>query len=161
MRLIAICLTVLLMLIQYPLWLGKGGWLRVWDMDQQVVAAHEKIDELKARNAKLGSEVQDLKEGTGAVEERARSELGMIKQDEIFVQVLDPNNTEVVSTLKEAQQLSDSVGAAVAVKPVTKPGEKTIATTSAAKPGKAGAKPVSNQTHNTPPAKLVDQQVRD
>ncbi|AMP06110.1 cell division protein FtsB [Collimonas pratensis] len=91
MRLIAIFLTVLLLLVQYPLWLGKGGWLRVWDMDQQVHAAHDKIAELKARNAKLDSEVHDLKEGTGAVEERARTELGMIKQDEIFIQILDPN----------------------------------------------------------------------
>ncbi len=91
MRLIAIFLAALLILVQYPLWLGKGGWLRVLDMDQQVHAAHDKIDELKARNAKLDSEVHDLKEGTGAVEERARSELGMIKQDEIFVQILDPN----------------------------------------------------------------------
>lgn len=91
MRLILICLTVLLLLIQFPLWLGKGGWLRVWDLDKQVTAAQKKNDELKARNAKLDSEVQDLKQGTGAVEERARFELGMIKDNEIFVQVLDPN----------------------------------------------------------------------
>lgn len=91
MRLIIICLTALLILIQFPLWLGKGGWLRVWDLDQQVVAAEKKNDELKARNAKLASEVQDLKEGTGAVEERARYELGMIKENEVFVQVIDPN----------------------------------------------------------------------
>ena len=87
MRLIALCLVTLLILIQYPLWLGKGGWLRVHDLDLQVTAAHEKIDEAKARNAKLASEVNDLKDGTGAVEERARLELGMIKNDEIFVQV--------------------------------------------------------------------------
>ncbi|HWT70564.1 MAG TPA: cell division protein FtsB [Oxalicibacterium sp.] len=91
MRLIILCLAALVVLIQYPLWLGKGGWLRVWDMEQQVVAAQKKNDELRARNAKLGSEVQDLKEGTGAIEERARYELGMIKENEIFVQVLDPN----------------------------------------------------------------------
>ena len=91
MRLIIICLTALLILIQFPLWLGKGGWLRVWDLDQQVVAAEKKNDELRARNAKLASEVQDLKEGTGAVEERARYELGMIKENEVFVQVIDPN----------------------------------------------------------------------
>lgn len=91
MRLIIICLTALVILIQFPLWLGKGGWLRVWDLDQQVVAAEKKNDELKARNAKLASEVQDLKEGTGAVEERARYELGMIKENEVFVQVIDPN----------------------------------------------------------------------
>ncbi|MBC7413691.1 MAG: cell division protein FtsB [Herminiimonas sp.] len=91
MRLILICLTALLLLIQFPLWLGKGGWLRVWDLDKQVEAAHRKNDELKARNAKLDSEVQDLRQGTGAVEERARFELGMIKENELFVQVLAPN----------------------------------------------------------------------
>ena len=87
MRLIALCLVTLLVLIQYPLWLGKGGWLRVHDLDMQVGAAHEKIDEARARNAKLASEVNDLKDGTGAVEERARLELNMIKSDEVFVQI--------------------------------------------------------------------------
>jgi len=87
MRLIALCLLTLLVVIQYPLWLGKGGWLRVHDLDLQVNAAHEKNDEAQARNAKLASEVKDLKDGTGAVEERARLELGMIKNDEIFVQI--------------------------------------------------------------------------
>ena len=91
MRLITIFLAVLLLLIQSPLWLGKGGWLRVWDMDKQVAVAQQKNAELMARNAKLESEVLDLKEGTGAVEERARYELGMIKSDEIFVQVLASN----------------------------------------------------------------------
>ena len=157
MRLIAICLTVLLMLIQYPLWLGKGGWLRVSDMGQQVTNAHEKIDELKARNAKLDSEVHDLKEGTGAIEERARSELGMIKQDEIFVQVLDPNNTEVLSTLKEAQMLSDKVGAAIPAKTPSKPEEKRSA-------GPMGAKPMSKQAQAKAQIKAAqsnEQQVRD
>lgn len=90
MRLITLCLAVLLVLIQYPLWLGKGGWLRVWDLDHQVAEARQKNLQLKARNDKLESEVKDLKEGTGAVEERARFELGMIKDSEIFIQVLAP-----------------------------------------------------------------------
>ena len=90
MRLILICLTALLILIQYPLWLGKGGWLRVWELSRQLDSALAKEQELKARNDKLASEVQDLKEGTGAVEERARYELGLIKENEIFVQVLEP-----------------------------------------------------------------------
>jgi cell division protein FtsB len=89
MRLILLSLTALLVLIQYPLWLGKGGWLRVWDHDQQLAEAHQRNDALRARNAKLNSEVLDLRDGTGAVEERARAELGMIRQNEIFVQVLD------------------------------------------------------------------------
>jgi len=92
MRLITICLAALLVLIQYPLWLGKGGWLRVWDLDHQVAEARHKNQQLKARNDKLESEVRDLKTGTGAVEERARYELGMIKDNEIFIQVLEPSD---------------------------------------------------------------------
>ena len=88
MRIITLALAALLLLIQYPLWLGKGGWLTVADLESQVAASHAKTDQLKARNAKLESEVNDLKNGTEAVEERARYELGMIKQNEIFVQVL-------------------------------------------------------------------------
>lgn len=65
--------------------------MRVWDLDQQVTSAQKKNEELNARNAKLNSEVHDLKEGTGAVEERARYELGMIRENEIFIQVLEPN----------------------------------------------------------------------
>ena len=88
MRLITLSLAALLLLIQIPLW---RNWMRVSDLDSQVAIVHKKNDELKARNAKLNSEVRDLKEGTGAVEERARYELGMIKQNEIFIQVVGAN----------------------------------------------------------------------
>ena len=94
MRFIAIVLASLLVLIQYPLWLGKGGWLRVWDMQRQVDVAHAKVQELKERNTKLASEVNDLKEGTDAVEERASFELGMLKKGEVFIQVLDQSKTK-------------------------------------------------------------------
>jgi len=93
MRLITLALAALLLLIQYPLWLGKGGWLRVTDMEAQVAVANKKNMELKARNDKLESEVRDLKDGTGAVEERARYELGMVKQNEIFVQIVRKGQT--------------------------------------------------------------------
>ena len=89
MRLITLSLAVLLLLIQFPLWLGKGGWLRVWDHGTQVATAQKKNDELKARNAMLNSEVRDLSEGSGAVEERARYELGMIRDGEIFIQIVE------------------------------------------------------------------------
>ncbi|MBX3666577.1 MAG: cell division protein FtsB [Burkholderiales bacterium] len=89
MRLLAITLTGLLLLIQYPLWLGKGGLLRVWEMERQIEAQRESNDRLRARNAALDAEVRDLKQGLEAVEERARSELGMIRRDEVFFQVLD------------------------------------------------------------------------
>lgn len=91
MRLFASCLFVLLVLIQYPLWFGKGGRLHVKDLSQQLEEVDKKNNELTDRNVKLSSEVQDLKAGKEAVEERARYDLGMIKQDEIFVQILDPN----------------------------------------------------------------------
>lgn len=97
MRIITLALAALLLLIQYPLWLGKGGMLAVSDMKDQVQLARVRTDALKARNAKLESEVRDLREGTGAVEERARLELGMIKQNEIFVQVLRKDEQPVES----------------------------------------------------------------
>ncbi len=89
MRLLLIFLTALLVLIQYPLWFGKGGWLRVWELSHQLDDSLAKEQQLRARNDQLSSEVQDLKEGTGAVEERARYELGLIKDNEIFVQVVE------------------------------------------------------------------------
>ncbi|MFC0253008.1 cell division protein FtsB [Massilia consociata] len=97
MRLITLALAFLLLLIQYPLWLGKGGWLAVADMRDQVAATRLHTEKLKARNAKLESEVRDLRDGTGAVEERARYELGMIKQNEIFIQVLRKDERPAVS----------------------------------------------------------------
>jgi len=100
MRLLLISLTALVVLIQYPLWLGKGGWLRVWDLSRQLDVALVKEQELKARNAKLASEVQDLKEGTGAIEERARYELGLVRENETFVQVLDGNGKQQVAVVK-------------------------------------------------------------
>lgn len=96
MRLITLALAALLLLIQYPLWLGKGGWLAVTDLENQLAASHARTEQLKARNAKLDSEVRDLREGLGAVEERARYELGMIKQNEIFVQVLHKDEKPAV-----------------------------------------------------------------
>jgi len=89
MKILGAIFVALIVLIQYPLWLGKGGWLRVWEVDQQIGAQHEVNARLKARNGALDAEVRDLKQGLEAIEERARSELGMVRQDEIFFQVLD------------------------------------------------------------------------
>ena len=90
MRVLTLTLVALIVLIQYPLWLGKGSWLRVWEVDQQIRSQRESNRQLQARNNALEAEVRDLKVGVEAVEERARSELGMIRQDEIFFQVLEP-----------------------------------------------------------------------
>jgi cell division protein FtsB len=94
MKLLAGILGALILLIQYPLWLGKGGWLRAWDMNRQVEAQRAKNRQLEVRNATLGAEVRDLKQGTEAIEERARRELGMIRNDEIFFQIVEPKSGE-------------------------------------------------------------------
>ena len=80
-------LVVLIALLQYPLWLGKGGWIRVWDYERQLQAQRQVNQKLEQRNAGLDAEVRDLKSGLDAIEERARYELGMIKEGEVFVQV--------------------------------------------------------------------------
>jgi len=89
MRILTIVFAALILLLQYPLWLGKGGWLRVWDIDRQVKAQKAGNETLRVRNDALDAEVRDLKQGYEAVEERARYELGMIRQDEIFFHVMD------------------------------------------------------------------------
>lgn len=89
MKLLSLALAGLLLLIQYPLWLGKGGWLRVWEVDREIQSQQAINSRLKTRNGALDAEVRDLKQGFEAIEERARSELGMVRQDEMFFQLLD------------------------------------------------------------------------
>jgi cell division protein FtsB len=91
MRALGILLAALIILIQYPLWLGKGGWLRAWELDRQVSDATAKNTQLAGRNAALAAEVRDLKTGTEAIEERARYELGMTRSAEVFYQYPDEN----------------------------------------------------------------------
>ncbi|CAG0938389.1 Cell division protein FtsB [Gallionellaceae bacterium] len=88
MRWISLILVIIILLLQYPLWLGKGSWLKVWDLGQQVEAQKQANQQTQARNAVLDAEVRDLKQGTEAIEERARSELGMVKRDEVFFQII-------------------------------------------------------------------------
>lgn len=95
MRIVTLVLIVLLLLLQYPLWLGKGGWLKVWDLNHQVEQQQQINQQAEQRNALLDAEVRDLKQGTEAIEERARSELGMIKSDEAFFQILDASANQI------------------------------------------------------------------
>ena len=87
MRWLTVGLLALVALLQYPLWVGKGGWLKVWEYDRQLQQQKEVTRKLEIRNAGLDAEVRDLKQGYDAIEERARFELGMVKQDETFVQI--------------------------------------------------------------------------
>jgi len=107
MRWISLILAALILLLQYPLWLGKGGWLKVWDLGHQVEAQKQVNQQIQARNAVLDAEVRDLKQGTEAIEERARSELGMVKRDEVFFQIIGNHPPVAVSAVPPARLKSD------------------------------------------------------
>ena len=103
MRWLALVFVALIAALQYPMWLGKGGWLRVRELDHQVAEAREANDKLKARNAALDADVRDLKSGYEAIEERARGELGMIKHDEVFFQLAPPTRAPASATAAAAR----------------------------------------------------------
>lgn len=89
MRILSIILVGLLTLLQYDLWVGEGSLTAAWQLEQAIAAQQAENTRLAERNDALSAEVADLKSGHAAIEERARSELGMIKKDETFVQVVD------------------------------------------------------------------------
>ena len=89
MKLIVAILFVLLIWLQYKLWLGDGGIPEVLELEQEIETVRAEVNTLQERNKALNAEVMDLKTGIEAIEERARSEMGMIKKDEIYYQVID------------------------------------------------------------------------
>ena len=106
MRWVSLILLALILLLQYPLWLGKGGWLKVWDINRQVEEQKQINLQTQTRNAALDAEVRDLKQGTEAIEERARSELGMIKRDEVFFQFVGKPPSSPASSVPDAKPAS-------------------------------------------------------
>jgi cell division protein FtsB len=91
MRWVAWAVLALLVAVQWPLWFGKGGWLRVWELQRAIDTQRGHNASLIARNAALAAEVRSLKEGREAIEERARQELHMTRGDEILFQLVRPN----------------------------------------------------------------------
>ncbi|MDR2637947.1 MAG: cell division protein FtsB, partial [Zoogloeaceae bacterium] len=85
MRWLTLALFFLVLLLQYPLWFGEGGWLKVWEYDQKLEQLKKENEEAKRRNAVLEAEARDLRTGYAAIEESARSELGMIRPGEVFI----------------------------------------------------------------------------
>ena len=90
MRLVTVILLGLLGLVHAELWFGKGGVPRVMELQGKLAEQRTTNDAARARNAQIDAEVRDLKEGLEMVEEKARSELGMVKPDEILIQVSTP-----------------------------------------------------------------------
>lgn len=89
MKAIISALVILLVLLQVKLWFGEGSVMDVWQLEDAIAAQQTTNEQLKERNQALIAEVNDLKQGLEAIEERARSELGMIKKGETFYQVVE------------------------------------------------------------------------
>ncbi|HQU98317.1 MAG TPA: cell division protein FtsB [Nitrosomonas sp.] len=88
MKLLALILFAIIALLQYPLWFSKSSWKRVWQVEEEVAEARQNNLKLQQRNNMLEAELSDLKQGLEAVEERARSDLGMVKQNEVLFQIV-------------------------------------------------------------------------
>ena len=97
MRPVTLISLVLLALLQYRLWFGNGSMREVWQLQDDVAAQETENNRLLERNRSLAAEVLDLKQGEAAIEERARSEMGMIRRDEIFYQIMDYTSANIGS----------------------------------------------------------------
>ena len=91
-----IVLIFLLSVIQVPLWVSKGGWLDVWDLQRQIDAQRDFNKNLEIRNYGLEAQVHDLKSGYKALEELARTELGMVGEGELFFRVTGDQRVFIV-----------------------------------------------------------------
>jgi cell division protein FtsB len=96
MRIIALLLLVMILALQYRLWMADGGMREVWRLRKEVATQVEENSKLKERNRNLAAEVLDLKKGKAAIEERARADLGMVGANETFFQVapIDSHSTQ-------------------------------------------------------------------
>lgn len=94
MKIIAFVLLVLLIWLQYKIWLQDGGIPEVIQLQQEIEVVKTEVQRLEERNSSLDAEVKDLKKGLDAIEERARSEMGMIKEGEVYYQVIEPDQDE-------------------------------------------------------------------
>jgi cell division protein FtsB len=90
MKILATVLLALLLVLQYRLWVGDGGMQEVVRLRKEIEQQQTENEQLRERNRTLAAEVVDLKKGTTAIEERARTDLGMVGQRETFYQVVKP-----------------------------------------------------------------------
>jgi len=123
LRWLALAFIVLIAALQYPMWLGRGGWFQVRELDRQLAAQREESARLKARDDALDADVRDLKAGYEAIEERARSELGMVKHDEVFFQI-QPRPEQGADTSRGAATGSSGPTATLPIRPARRPSEK-------------------------------------
>ena len=88
MRILAVILGLLFFVLQYDLWIGEGSLRTVWQLQEDITEQKKENKKISQRNESLVAEVNDLRKGDAAIEERARNELGMIKKGETYIQVV-------------------------------------------------------------------------
>lgn len=92
MKFLTFIFVILILALQYPLWLGKGGWLNVISLHKQIDQQLKVNEQIKSKNDILLAVVQDLKNGTDVIEGKARFDLGLIKKNETFFLIIDKKN---------------------------------------------------------------------
>jgi cell division protein FtsB len=142
LRYIVYGLLGLLIAIQYPLWIGKGGWLHVYQMDKEVQAQQAKNNQLENRNNKLAGDVNDLRQGTRAVEERARIEHGMVKENETMVQIVQSDEELPKAVTKPKAEKKEEAS-------------KEVSASKETKVSKAKPAPNSSKEKETPTEKVA------
>ncbi|MFO8025682.1 cell division protein FtsB [Thiohalophilus sp.] len=100
MRILVTILLILFVLLQYDLWVGDGSLATVWHLKQEIKKQKTENRQLRERNRALEAEVQDLKQGLDALEERARDEMGMIREGETFIQVIEEEEKQADGSLQ-------------------------------------------------------------
>ena len=110
MKILAAGLVLILVLLQYRLWLGDGGMREVNRLRAEIEVQRGENLKLKERNRTLAAEVQDLKKGTVAIEERARTDLGMVGRGETFYQVVEPKVTVQPAPAPQPSEPEESGG---------------------------------------------------
>ena len=101
MKIIVVVLLILFIWLQYKIWLQDGGLPEVIQLQEEIEQVKTEVEKLQERNSSLDAEVKDLKKGLDAIEERARSEMGMIKEGEVYYQVIEPEENKSSANERE------------------------------------------------------------
>lgn len=104
LRMAALILLFLLAALQVHLWTGQGGMRDVWRLQERIEAQKVENEHLRERNDRLAAEVEDLRHGDEAIEERARAELGLIRPGEVYYQVVETQPTATQAGRKDAER---------------------------------------------------------
>jgi cell division protein FtsB len=94
LRILLVFLLLVFFALQYRLWVGEGSYAEVVHLRNEIVLKKQDLDRMQQENRQLRAEIDDLKSGLAAIEERARNDLGMIKENEVYFQIVDSVSEE-------------------------------------------------------------------